>query len=158
MPGSICYKGQKQAFDYCDYGFECLSRCCHNQKCSNVIQCVATCAVNSQCDNKCCSFGYCAGSFTTCTMGQKEDFDHCESDNECKSKLCLNSRCESEVGPVRSSMTVIAISIVFVMVVIIAVTGCCLSSKRFFSGNGGDYTDASSHYHQNGHRHDTSER
>ena len=37
VPGSICYKGQKQAYDHCDYGFECLSRCCFGNVCSPVI-------------------------------------------------------------------------------------------------------------------------
>ena len=44
VPGSICYKGQKQAYDHCEYGFECLSRCCSANSCSPVIQCVKTCA------------------------------------------------------------------------------------------------------------------
>ena len=96
VPGSICYKGQKQAYDHCDYGFECLSRCCAANVCSPVIECVETCKVNSDCkDEPCCSFGYCTGSASICQQGMKEDFDQCEDASECLSGRCTNGRCTS---------------------------------------------------------------
>ncbi len=57
---SMCLHGQKLHSDYCDYNFECLSRCCAGNKCSHFLQCYEKCNVNSDCKNtQCCTEGYC---------------------------------------------------------------------------------------------------
>ena len=94
VPGSNCYKGQKQPYDFCDYGFECLSRCCSSAQCSDVIECVETCKQNSDCSvYACCSFGYCSATLELCSLGNKEQFDQCEADSECLSGNCEANRC-----------------------------------------------------------------
>lgn len=125
MPGSICYKGQKQAYDHCDYGFECLSRCCSTNVCSPVVECVETCATNIDCPNEpCCSFGYCTGSASICEQGMKEDFDQCESETECLSGKCSNGRCISNEIQVSSQLSLNVMIILVVLMLIIVVTTC----------------------------------
>ena len=72
--------------DYCQIGYECLSRCCNDSKCSKFSLCVQECKVNSDCSNDCCSFGYCA-SQNVC-QGRKADGDNCDIDAECSSGIC----------------------------------------------------------------------
>jgi len=87
VPGSVCYNGQKQASDYCDYNFECLSRCCSNNYCSHYRQCSKTCSLNSECDQGCCSLGFCT-SANIC-MGRKPEGDFCDRSSECQSLSCI---------------------------------------------------------------------
>eukprot|EP00347_Sterkiella_histriomuscorum_P011728 403371336 len=60
---SICLHGQKIYNDFCDYNFECLSRCCHGSRCSHFLECYETCSVNSDCKmTGCCTEGFCSSS------------------------------------------------------------------------------------------------
>ena len=88
VPGSTCYQGSKLIDDFCDYGFECLSRCCPagNKKCSSFMYCAEQCETNSDCAMDCCSFGYCS-SANVC-FGRKVDGDNCGADSECASQIC----------------------------------------------------------------------
>ena len=131
VPGSICYTGRKQAFDHCEYGFECLSRCCWQGACSDVIRCVETCSTNQDCEvEHCCSFGYCTGSMAICLNGMKEDFDICDSGSECKSDACVNSRCASNIGPVKNNLSYMGGGIIVMMFFIITIATCYLSTSR----------------------------
>ena len=131
VPGSICYTGRKQAFDHCEYGFECLSRCCWTGACSDVIRCVETCSTNADCPSEpCCSFGYCTGSMAICTNGMKEDFDICDSGSECKSDECHNNRCSSNIGPVKNHLSYIGAGVILVMLFTITFASCWFSKRR----------------------------
>ncbi|CDW83404.1 UNKNOWN [Stylonychia lemnae] len=81
VPGSVCYNGQKQSADFCDFNFECLSRCCNKKQCSHFINCVQKCSVNSDCDSECCSFNFCSSS-AICSS-RKSNGDYCDLDTEC---------------------------------------------------------------------------
>ena len=133
MPGSICYKGQKQPYDFCDYGFECLSRCCTNTICSDVIECVETCQWNADCATyPCCSFGYCSATLELCTLGLKEDYDMCESSTECQSGSCVNNRCLtiSSIG-LDSGRPQVVLAILLLVMVMVLMCACYLTRRRF---------------------------
>jgi len=132
VPGSICYKGQKQAYDHCEYAFECLSRCCYSNVCSQIIKCVKTCTSNSDCgpEEPCCSFGYCTGSMSICEQGMKADFDMCEADSECQSGNCINGRCTSNEIEVSNQMSMNVMIILVFLMLIITVTTCYYSKVK----------------------------
>ena len=87
VPGSTCYQGSKLINDFCNMNYECLSRCCRKNACSNFIYCAETCTQNSDCPFQCCSFGYCSAS-NVCA-GRKADGDTCNQDSECQSNSCV---------------------------------------------------------------------
>jgi len=95
VAGDTCWLGLKPIQDYCGNNFECYSRCCSGDTCSDFGECVQTCKVNSDCDNECCSFGYCtSGSLCgTCDnghcQGRKTEGDVCDSNIECSSLKCV---------------------------------------------------------------------
>ena len=93
VPGSVCYNGQKQSYDNCDFNFECLSRCCSGSECSHFQKCAQQCEVNKDCDSECCSFSYCSAS--SLCLGRKVDNDYCDLDGECQNKQCINSKCQT---------------------------------------------------------------
>ncbi len=131
VPGSICYKGQKQAYDHCEYGFECLSRCCSANICSPAIQCVEQCRVNSDCSSEpCCSFGYCTGSVSICLQGLKVDFDMCEDASECISGHCINGRCTSNEVQVSSQLSLNVMIILIFLMLVIVVTTCYFAKVK----------------------------
>jgi hypothetical protein len=86
VPGTTCYQGSKMISDYCEMGFECLSRCCSGSQCGRFSLCVRPCVTNNDCSNNCCSFGYCS-SPNVC-QGRKSDGDTCDVDEECSSAVC----------------------------------------------------------------------
>ena len=86
VPGSTCYYGSKLIDDFCQYEYECLSRCCTKNACSNFVYCAKTCTDNSNCVTGCCSFGYC--SAPNVCAGRKADRDTCDKDKECISSSC----------------------------------------------------------------------
>lgn len=142
VPGSICYKGQKQPDDFCDYGFECLSRCCTKTICSNVIECVETCQWNADCQTyPCCSFGYCSATMELCSLGQKEDLDLCEASSECLSGNCISNRCTtiSTMGLDTGSPQV-ALALMLGVIVMVLLCACCLTRKRFINGSDTNYS------------------
>ena len=138
VPGSNCYKGQKQPNDFCDYGFECLSRCCSDSGCSDIIKCVETCKKNSDCANfACCSFGYCSATLELCSNGLKDQFDQCEADTECLSGNCVNNRC-SLSNAIDSGSSQLALAVVFALIMIMITCACCLTKRRFFKSKSSD--------------------
>ena len=88
VPGSTCFQGSKLYGDFCDYGFECLTRCCDQEKkyCSAFQACATECIVNTDCSSQCCSNGYCS-SKDICNGG-KIIGDSCDIDSECQSLVC----------------------------------------------------------------------
>jgi len=48
---SKCLHGEKVKEDYCDYNFECYSRCCFENLCSHFLNCHETCTKNSDCQS-----------------------------------------------------------------------------------------------------------
>ena len=46
IDATICLHGLKGQDDTCDFGFECSSRCCISNKCSNPYQCYQKCTTN----------------------------------------------------------------------------------------------------------------
>ena len=96
-----------------------------------MIRCVETCSTNQDCAvEHCCSFGYCTGSMAICLNGMKEDFDICDSGSECKSDACVNSRCASNIGPVKNNLSYLGAGIIVVMGFLITIVTCCLSKSR----------------------------
>ena len=93
---SICLQGQKLYQDYCDYHFECLSRCCDQSKCSHFLRCYDKCVSNSDCGGttNCCSEGYCTHSVLC--KGNKVKGDYCDTSDECMSKFCVSNECQEE--------------------------------------------------------------
>lgn len=143
MPGSICYKGQKQAKDHCDYNFECLSRCCSDNICSPVIGCVATCKANADCASEpCCSFGYCTGSVSICEQGMKADFDTCEAATECTSGRCTNGRCTSNEVRVSDNLSMNLMIVLVFLMLLIVITTC------YFAKVKADQVEALSNYNR----------
>ena len=47
-----CLHGNKTEMDFCDYNFECLSRCCVGGKCNHILECYSQCQTNSDCIGK----------------------------------------------------------------------------------------------------------
>ena len=131
VPGTICFQGHKQPDDYCDFGFECLSRCCSNLLCTNVLSCVDTCAINRECLNtECCSFGFCSESSSLCDDGLKVDFDVCDKSSECKSGSCVNARCKTSSLETKSGALWIGLCILIALIVFITAFSCCFVKIR----------------------------
>ena len=60
VKGAFCQVGMKGMGDTCGYGYECNTRCCINEACSNPINCVQQCISNEDCSySSCCSDGFC---------------------------------------------------------------------------------------------------
>ncbi|TNV81863.1 hypothetical protein FGO68_gene7995 [Halteria grandinella] len=139
VPGSICYNGQKQVKDYCDYHFECLTRCCSNTtgRCTHFYECYSMCSSNSDCTSGCCSFGYCSHQ-GICDQGKKVDGDQCERDEECggkngKESECINKRCTPQDSLVSAHfVTMTAMVILFASALTILVYCCfqCLWGEK----------------------------
>ena len=47
-----CLHGNKTENDFCDYNFECLSRCCVNGRCNHILECYSQCNTNQDCIGK----------------------------------------------------------------------------------------------------------
>ena len=47
-----CLHGNKTENDFCDYNFECLSRCCVNGRCNHILECYSQCQTNADCQGK----------------------------------------------------------------------------------------------------------
>jgi hypothetical protein len=126
VPGRICYQGQKEYNDTCSYDFECLSRCCINNKtCMHFMDCVSRCNVNSECNTGCCSFGYCSAE-DTCLTGKKQKFDFCDADQECSTGICAHNRCSLEKESVPSqSNDALGITVIAAAALITLSLYCC---------------------------------
>jgi len=129
VPGSVCYNGQKPPQDFCEYDFECLSRCCDKNICSPVVMCVTTCQMNVDCTTECCSFGYCSAS-QTC-QGRKHDGDVCDKDDECKSGACNEKKCG--MSAFSQLKVFLIVSILLFGSVITFMLYCCFCGK--YRGN-----------------------
>ena len=46
---SVCLYGNKIEEDMCDFGFECMSKCCFQGTCSPYFSCFKTCSSNHNC-------------------------------------------------------------------------------------------------------------
>ena len=93
---SICLHGGKQQNDMCDYGFECMSRCCVDMVCSHFLNCYQTCKSNEECtedSTPCCSQGYCTDNIVC--QGNKSVGDTCSHSYECLSDYCENKTCKT---------------------------------------------------------------
>lgn len=150
VPGSICYNGQKQVKDYCDYHFECLTRCCSptTGKCTHFYECYSMCSTNADCTTGCCSFGYCSHQ-SVCKSGQKVLGDQCESDSECRSdsdgfqeSVCVDGRCtphESTVSAHFVTMTAVVIMSASALTVLVyCCFQCCCGDKSGFDSDSDD--------------------
>ncbi|CDW83508.1 UNKNOWN [Stylonychia lemnae] len=92
---SVCLHGQKLHNDNCDYNFECLSRCCNDNKCSHFLRCYDKCLTNADCKmTGCCSEQYCTQDIVC--AGNKAAGDSCDEDRECLSDFCFNNSCTQE--------------------------------------------------------------
>ena len=94
---SLCLTGLKYQTDYCDYGFECASRCCTQNMCSKPNQCALKCVKNSDCIDidGCCYMNQCSQQMY-CKSGNKILNDNCDNDRECATGFCdvhTNSTC-----------------------------------------------------------------
>ena len=96
---SKCLHGYKVTEDVCDYNFECFSRCCFLNQCSHFFNCYEPCMRNSDCASSsgCCSEGYCTHDVVC--LGNKVNFDYCDSDEECLSRFCQHETKQCEVRP-----------------------------------------------------------
>ena len=103
--------------DFCDYNFECLSRCCVGGKCNHILECYSQCETNTDCIGKsiegtrvdnprkqlanhsspgCCSSNLCTESIVC--EGNKLLGDYCDHGTECLSQLCdpITQKCITE--------------------------------------------------------------
>eukprot|EP00347_Sterkiella_histriomuscorum_P000800 403374456 len=108
-----CLDGQKLFNDYCDFNFECMSRCCDQQKCSHFLNCYSKCQVNRDCGetSNCCSEGYCTHEVVC--KGNKVQGDYCDRNEECITKMCSDNECieNDEIIPSQIVFIVIVASI-----------------------------------------------
>lgn len=93
---TVCLQGSKLYNDYCDYNFECLSKCCSRDKhkCDFFSTCYDRCEKNSKCQSGCCSQGFCTYE-TICTQSAKKLGDTCDKDVECQpGSYCNDGTCK----------------------------------------------------------------
>ena len=107
MNPRTCLHGNKTENDFCDYNFECLSRCCVNGRCNHILECYSQCQTNQDCLGKtiegkrvdnprsvspnqlntgCCSSNLCTEAIVC--EGNKLLGDYCDHNDECLSELC----------------------------------------------------------------------
>ena len=85
----LCNAGMKNQLDYCEFGFECASRCCTSDQCSPPNSCHLICEKNFDClmMGKCCSEGHCTQDLV-CKEANKIIGDYCDENSECITNYC----------------------------------------------------------------------
>jgi hypothetical protein len=138
---NLCLQGQKLYKDYCDFNFECFSRCCDDNICAHFATCYEKCMTNSDCvkTTGCCSQGFCTDK-KICLSGGKIKGEYCDVHSECKTKLyCLNNQCvESFFAFLPRDVIVLVIIIAVAIVALSIFIYCCF---KLCSGRSSKTTD-----------------
>ena len=129
--------------DTCDYNFECLSRCCFENRCCHFLNCYQQCRTNSDCgEGGCCSEGYCTHD-VVCD-GNKVIGDVCDEHSECLTRYCDPVLKVCAVKPASEKLRWVGIVSISVsgLVVLLFLAYCCKvwvssSQDSFFQQNDG---------------------
>lgn len=114
--------------DYCDFNFECFSRCCDDNKCAHFATCYEKCMTNADCvkTTGCCSQGFCTDK-KICLNGGKIRGEYCELHSECKPKLyCLNNQCVESFFAILPRDVIVLVGIIAASIVVLFIfIYCC---------------------------------
>ena len=122
----------KKMTDYCEYDFECASRCCTNSLCSPPNSCHLICKSNLDCVmmESCCSEGHCTQDLV-CKGGNKIIGDYCDKSSECNTKYCDLTKNTCGMIPSPKDVTKLYISMLLHILLYIIVIAFVLTSVYF---------------------------
>jgi len=128
--------------DVCGFGFECMSRCCVDNKCSHFLNCIQKCKANSDCKGEstpCCSQGYCTDAIVcegnksigdTCTQSQECISDYCDSNH-----LVCMAKPDIDNGKKESNFWIMAMILIFLAVILFFCLRKWIQKKLFSQDN-----------------------